>query len=182
MLATIGVDANTGVARYTFGIPDILAGIDFLIVVIGLFGMAELLHLVEQQVRGNLSTLAIDKSFVTWADLAKTKWTILRCSLIGFVIGVLPGTGASVASAVAYGTEKRIAGSTGEHLRHGRHARPGGARGGEQRLGRRRHGADADARHPGLGHDGDPARRAADVQRHARAADVPASGPRSPGA
>lgn len=43
MLATIGVDANTGVARYSFGIPDLLAGIDFLIVVVGLFGMAELL-------------------------------------------------------------------------------------------------------------------------------------------
>lgn len=112
MLATIGVDANTGVARYTFGIPDILAGIDFLIVVIGLFGLAELFHLVEQQVRGTLSTVPVDKSFVSWADLARTKWTILRCSLIGFVIGVLPGTGASVASAVAYGTEKRVAGST----------------------------------------------------------------------
>jgi putative tricarboxylic transport membrane protein len=113
LLATIGVDANTGVPRFTFGIPDILAGIDFLIVVIGLFGMAELFHLVEQQARGSLATLKIDKSFVTWKDLAATKWTILRGSLIGFVIGVLPGTGASVASAVAYGTEKRLAGASG---------------------------------------------------------------------
>ena len=107
ILASVGIDANTGVARYTFGIPDILAGIDFLVVVIGLFGMAELIHLVEQQARGSLKTLAIDKSFVTMADLAKTKWTILRCSVIGFFIGILPGTGASVASAVAYGSEKR---------------------------------------------------------------------------
>ena len=114
MLATIGIDSNTGVARYTFGLPDILAGIDFLIVVVGLFGMAELLHLVEQQVSGKLKTLPVDKSFVRWADLAKTKWTILRCSLIGFFIGVLPGTGASVASAVAYGTEKRLAGAEGQ--------------------------------------------------------------------
>lgn len=114
MLATIGIDANTGVARYTFGLPDILAGIDFLIVVVGLFGMAELLHLVEQQVSGKLQSLPVDNSFVRMADLAKTKWTILRCSLIGFFIGVLPGTGASVASAVAYGTEKRIAGDSGE--------------------------------------------------------------------
>jgi putative tricarboxylic transport membrane protein len=112
MLATIGIDANTGVERYTFGIPDLLAGIDFLVVVIGLFGMAELFHLVESQIRGRLTTVPIDKSFVTWADIAKTKWTMLRCSLIGFIIGVLPGTGASVASAVAYGTEKRLAGST----------------------------------------------------------------------
>lgn len=113
MLATIGIDANTGVARYTFGIPDLLAGIDFLIVVVGLFGMAELLHLVEQQVKGNLKSLPIDKTFVKVADIVMLRWTILRSSLIGFVIGVLPGTGASVASAVAYGTEKRMAGPEG---------------------------------------------------------------------
>jgi putative tricarboxylic transport membrane protein len=109
MLATVGIDANTGVARYDFGIPDLLAGIDFLVVVIGLFGMAELIHLVEQQVTGGLKVLPIGKSFISLKDLAETKWTILRCSLIGFFIGVLPGTGASVASAVAYGTEKRLA-------------------------------------------------------------------------
>lgn len=108
MLATIGIDANTGVPRYTFGIPDILAGIDFLIVVVGLFGMAELLTLVEHQVSGKLKSLPVDKSFVRMADLVKCKWTIARSSIIGFFIGILPGTGASVASAVAYGTEKRI--------------------------------------------------------------------------
>ena len=113
MLATIGVDANTGVARYTFGIPDILAGIDFLIVVVGLFGMAELLTLVEHQVSGKLKSLPVDKSFVRWSDIAKTRWTIARASVIGFFIGILPGTGASVASAVAYGTEKRISDSEG---------------------------------------------------------------------
>lgn len=113
MLATIGIDANTGVPRYTFGIPDLLAGIDFLIVVVGLFGMAELLHLVEQQVKGNLKSLPVDKTFVKMADIVKLRWTILRSSIIGFVIGVLPGTGASVASAVAYGTEKRMAGPEG---------------------------------------------------------------------
>lgn len=113
MLATIGIDANTGVPRYTFGIPDILAGIDFLIVVVGLFGMAELLTLVELQARGTLKSLPVDRSFVTMADLAKSKWTIARSSVIGFFIGILPGTGASVASAVAYGTEKRISDTEG---------------------------------------------------------------------
>ncbi|MBL3569169.1 tripartite tricarboxylate transporter TctA [Rhodovulum sulfidophilum] len=113
MLATMGIDANTGVPRYTFGIPDLLAGIDFLVVVIGLFGMAELLHLVEQQVSGRLKTLPVDRSFLRRSDLLRTRWTILRCSVIGFFIGILPGTGASVASAVAYGTEKRLAGKSG---------------------------------------------------------------------
>jgi putative tricarboxylic transport membrane protein len=114
MIASIGIDANTGVARFTFGIPDILAGIDFLVIVIGLFGMGELITLVEHQITGKLKVLPVGKSFVSMKDLAVVKWTIVRCSLIGFFIGVLPGTGASVASAVAYGTEKRIAGKSGE--------------------------------------------------------------------
>ena len=109
MISSIGIDANTGVMRYTFGVPDLLAGIDFLVVVIGLFGMAELIFLVEQQVSGKLKPLAIDKSFVKARDLVVTRFTILRSAIIGFFIGILPGTGASVASAVAYGTEKRIA-------------------------------------------------------------------------
>ncbi len=113
MIASIGIDANTGVARFTFGIPDILAGIDFLVIVIGLFGMGELITLVEHQITGRLKALPVGKSFVSWKDLGVVKWTIVRCSLIGFFIGVLPGTGASVASAVAYGTEKRIAGKSG---------------------------------------------------------------------
>jgi putative tricarboxylic transport membrane protein len=113
MIATVGVDANTGVNRFTFGIPDLFSGIDFLVVVIGLFGIAELLHLIEMQARGNFKVIEIGKSFVTWRDLMFVKWTILRGSLIGFIVGVLPGTGASVASAVAYGTEKRLAGQKG---------------------------------------------------------------------
>jgi putative tricarboxylic transport membrane protein len=119
MIASIGIDANTGVARFTFGIPDILAGIDFLVIVIGLFGMGELITLVEQQATGKLMVLPVGKSFVSLKDLAVVKWTILRCSLLGFFIGVLPGTGASVASAVAYGTEKRIAGKSGENFGNG---------------------------------------------------------------
>ncbi len=119
MIASIGIDANTGVARFTFGIPDILAGIDFLVIVIGLFGMGELITLVEHQITGKLQVLPVGKSFVSMKDLAAVKWTMLRCSLLGFFIGVLPGTGASVASAVAYGTEKRIAGKSGANFGKG---------------------------------------------------------------
>ena len=114
MIASIGVDANTGVMRFTMGSPDLMAGIDFLVIVIGLFGMAELLHLVESYARGTLKTLPIDNTFVSWADIFKVKWVMLRCSIIGFIVGVLPGTGASVASAVSYGTEKRLAGESGK--------------------------------------------------------------------
>ena len=119
MIASIGIDANTGVARFTFGVPDILAGIDFLVIVIGLFGMGELITLVEHQITGKLKILPVGKTFVSMKDLALVKWIIVRCSMLGFFIGVLPGTGASVASAVAYGTEKRIAGKGGENFGKG---------------------------------------------------------------
>ncbi|TKB11819.1 tripartite tricarboxylate transporter permease [Desulforhopalus sp. IMCC35007] len=119
MIASIGIDANTGVARFTFGVPDILAGIDFLVIVIGLFGMGELITLVEHQITGKLKVLPVGKSFVSLKDLAVVKWVVFRCSMLGFFIGVLPGTGASVASAVAYGTEKRIAGKSGENFGKG---------------------------------------------------------------
>ena len=92
LCASIGIDANTGVARFTFGIPDILAGIDFLVIVIGLFGMGELITLVEHQVTGKLKVLPVGRSFVSLKDLVSTKWVILRCSLLGFFIGVLPGS------------------------------------------------------------------------------------------
>ena len=114
MIASIGIDANTGVVRFTFGSHDLMAGIDFLVIVIGLFGMAELIHLVEAQATGKLKVLEIGKSFVSWADIIRVRWVVLRSSLIGFLIGVLPGTGASVASAVTYGTEKRLAGESGK--------------------------------------------------------------------
>jgi putative tricarboxylic transport membrane protein len=114
MIASVGIDANTGVARFTFGIPDLLSGIDFLVVVIGLFGMGEMISLIEQMAGGKMNVLKSDKSFVSMKDLLAVKWTILRCSIIGFIVGVLPGTGASVASAVSYGTEKRLAGESGK--------------------------------------------------------------------
>ena len=110
MIASVGIDANTGIARFTFGVPDLLAGIDFLVIVIGLFGMAELFTLVERQVSGRVERMPIGRTFVSLADIVAVRYTMLRSAVIGFVIGVLPGTGATIASAVTYGTEKRLAG------------------------------------------------------------------------
>jgi putative tricarboxylic transport membrane protein len=109
MLGTVGVDAGTGVLRFTFGIPNLYDGIDFLVVVIGLFGISEVFSLLEQHGVPGLAGTKLGRNFVSLRDLAFVKWTVLRSSLVGFVIGVLPGTGASVASAVAYGIEKRMA-------------------------------------------------------------------------
>ena len=114
MIATIGVDSGTGVDRFTLGSPNLLDGIDFLVVVIGLFGISELFALIEQHGGGQLiKASGLGRVAVSMKDVLDVKWTMIRCSIIGFIIGVLPGTGASVASAVAYGTEKRLAGESG---------------------------------------------------------------------
>jgi putative tricarboxylic transport membrane protein len=114
VLATVGIDASTGVMRYTFGVPDIMAGVDFLVVIIGLFGIGELLSLVERQVTGAMRSVRIDRTFASRAELWRLRWTMARGATIGFFVGILPGTGATVAAAVAYGMEKRAAGDGGK--------------------------------------------------------------------
>lgn len=114
ILATVGIDSGTGVLRFTFGLTNLFDGVDFLVVVIGMFAISEILLLVEHHYSGNSKVDKVSKSFVKAADLVAVRWVMLRSTLIGFVIGVLPGTGASVASAVAYGSEKRLAGEDGQ--------------------------------------------------------------------
>ncbi|OZG74589.1 tripartite tricarboxylate transporter TctA [Hahella sp. CCB-MM4] len=109
VLATVGIDSGTGVLRFTMGIPNFFDGVDFLVVVIGIFAISEVLVLLEQWVKNDLQLTPVGKSFISVADIMKVKWVLVRSSIIGFLIGVLPGTGASIASAVAYGTEKRFA-------------------------------------------------------------------------
>jgi len=119
LLATVGIDSGTGVLRFTMGIPNFFDGIDFLVVVIGMFAISEVFVLLESWARNDLKITPVGKSFVTFADLVAVKWVILRSTLSGFLIGVLPGTGASIASAVAYGTEKRFAEGKDEHFGEG---------------------------------------------------------------
>jgi putative tricarboxylic transport membrane protein len=119
VLATVGVDSGTGVLRFTLGIPNFFDGVDFLVVVIGMFAISEVLILLESWARNDLTITPVGKSFVSFADLVKVKWVLLRSTVIGFLIGVLPGTGASIASAVAYGTEKRMAEGDDDHFGDG---------------------------------------------------------------
>lgn len=112
-LTTIGLDPTSGAYRFTFDEPELHDGIEFIILVIGLFSISEVLLLLEQQHRGTLQLLSIGRGFPSLATLRHCVGAVLRGTGIGFVIGVLPGTGASVASAVAYTTEKRISDRSG---------------------------------------------------------------------
>lgn len=113
MLATVGLDATSGAYRFTFNEPELGDGIEFVVLVIGLFSISEALIILENQGRGMTVIRELGRMTARLSDIVLCTGTTLRSSLIGFVVGVLPGTGASVSSAISYTTAKRISDSQG---------------------------------------------------------------------
>ncbi len=113
MLATVGLDATSGAYRFTFNEPELGDGIDFVVLVIGLFSVSEALLMLEHQAVGVTVIRKLGRMTARLDDIRKSIGATLRGSAIGFVVGVLPGTGASVSSAVSYTTEKRISDTEG---------------------------------------------------------------------
>ncbi|WP_112815147.1 tripartite tricarboxylate transporter permease [Ensifer sp.] len=113
MLATVGLDATSGAYRFTFNEPELGDGIDFVVLVIGLFSVSEALLMLEHQAVGVTVIRKLGRMTARLDDIRKSVGATLRGSAIGFVVGVLPGTGASVSSAVSYTTEKRISDTEG---------------------------------------------------------------------
>lgn len=113
-VATVGVDVITGAQRYTFGSPQLISGISFIPVTIGLFGIGELLYRIymgshKDDKLGNLDLSLKNKG--TWPsmkEMLSAKFTFIRGSVIGFITGVLPGAGATIASFFAYSIEKKV--------------------------------------------------------------------------
>jgi len=107
-LAMVGIDSGTGVYRLTFGSLHLSDGIQFIVIVIGLFAISEILIMLEQTHAGKNAIKLSGKLLFSLKELASTGMTMARSALMGFGIGILPGAGATVASAIAYTTEKRI--------------------------------------------------------------------------
>jgi putative tricarboxylic transport membrane protein len=108
LLGTVGGDPMTGTPRFTFGVPSLLDGLEFLPVTIGLFAVAEVLTSATRPHTQDVYAAPIRGLLPTRADWWACRWTLPRSSLIGFVVGVLPGAGATLASIIAYLTEKRL--------------------------------------------------------------------------
>ncbi|MGE5339511.1 MAG: tripartite tricarboxylate transporter permease [Gemmatimonadota bacterium] len=107
-LSTVGVDSNSGVYRYTFDSVHLSDGIQFIVVVIGLFSVSEILLMLEHLVSSGGMVKATGRTLFNLRELGLTWWGTVRSSLLGFVVGVLPGAGATIASAIAYAMEKRL--------------------------------------------------------------------------
>lgn len=107
-LASVGLDPQSAVPRFTFGQLRLLDGMDFVVVTIGLFAVSEVLLVLERTEVGKASVEGVGRVVLKVRDLLATFWTMVRSSAVGFLVGVLPGAGGTVASFVAYSAEQRI--------------------------------------------------------------------------
>ncbi len=112
-LATVGVDVGGGEQRYTFGSTELINGIDFIPVAIGLFGVGEILHTLWRG--GHLERIGYvrvsSRSRGFWPnreDYRESRGPMLRGSFLGFLVGTAPGAGATVASLMSYNLEKAV--------------------------------------------------------------------------
>ncbi|MCC7484842.1 MAG: tripartite tricarboxylate transporter permease [Burkholderiales bacterium] len=110
MIATIGIDLQSGQPRYTMGVPELQDGVGFVIAVVGLFAIGEVLTALEDMSKGVRPEIIKlrGRLWVTREEWQRSVMPILRGSLVGFVIGVLPGAGGTIASIMSYVWEKRI--------------------------------------------------------------------------
>ena len=108
LLATMGSDSITGSLRFTFNNYLLLDGFEQIPLLIGLFGLSEILKTVGQR-RGRAEVIQnVGRALPTKADMKEAAPTILRGSVIGTIIGAIPAAGGTIASIMAYGVEKRV--------------------------------------------------------------------------
>jgi putative tricarboxylic transport membrane protein len=109
LISTIGMDGVSGMPRFTFGIPQFLGGIDFVVIICGIFGLAEVFNSIEEPESGVLvkEKFRLSDVFLTWQEWVEGRWAIVRGGIIGFLIGLVPAGGITTASFLAYLAEKR---------------------------------------------------------------------------
>jgi putative tricarboxylic transport membrane protein len=110
VLGLVGTDVNSGVMRFTFDIPALTDGISFVALAMGMFGIAEVIYNLEQRGKDReVFTSSIGRVLPSRDDLAMSKWAIVRGTVLGSILGILPGGGALLASFAAYTIEKKVA-------------------------------------------------------------------------
>ncbi|HMM20680.1 MAG TPA: tripartite tricarboxylate transporter permease [Selenomonadales bacterium] len=111
-ISTIGLDLVTGASRFTFNQPKLYEGIDFIVVALGLYGITEILLAMEDDAlsfKFDKKALSWRKLLPTMQDWALTKWHILRSTFLGFTVGMLPGSGATICTFISYAYAKNAA-------------------------------------------------------------------------
>jgi putative tricarboxylic transport membrane protein len=110
MVATIGIDLQSGQPRFTMGVAEFQDGVGFVVVVVGLFAVSEVFRGMEAVYKGTAAPMIKIKGklWLTRDEWMRSIGPIWRGGIIGFIIGVLPGAGGTIASILSYTTEKRL--------------------------------------------------------------------------
>jgi TctA family transporter len=111
LISTIGIDVVSGTQRFTYGNADLMSGVGFIPVMIGLFGLSEVLRNVRHRASMSSPSIVRERSgspIRALLSMWRHKFTILRSSMVGTFVGALPGAGADIAAWAAYGVEQRI--------------------------------------------------------------------------
>lgn len=106
LITCVGMDSLTGLTRFTFGNRQLMSGVDMVAVLIGLFGVSEIIKQLFNVKTAKRQKQTIGKIFPGWKLLWKMKGTLARAAVIGTGIGAMPGAGGPIAAFVAYNTEK----------------------------------------------------------------------------
>jgi len=109
LIGVVGVDVNSGMARYSFGIPELIDGVGFTVVAVGLFAVAEIVVNLESREAREVYTGKVTGLMPTARDLKDAAWPTVRGTAVGACFGVLPGTGPALSSFATYMLEKKIA-------------------------------------------------------------------------
>ena len=118
-ISTVGIDGQSGLQRFTFGVLELQTGIDFLVVIIGIYALGEVFKSFSTLGEGGKKAQTkFKKIWISKDDWKRSKWPILRSAPVGFIIGALPGAGGTMASLMCYNNEKQLS-KNKEEFGHG---------------------------------------------------------------
>jgi putative tricarboxylic transport membrane protein len=109
LIGLIGTDVNSGLPRYAFDVPELVDGVGFTVIAVGLFAVAEIVTNLERREPQAAYTGALKRIMPNAGELARSFWPALRGTGVGAFFGLLPGTGPALSSFAAYMLEKKIA-------------------------------------------------------------------------
>jgi putative tricarboxylic transport membrane protein len=108
LLGIIGTDVNSGVTRFSFGLPELSDGINFVVVAMGVFGLGEIIANLQNESTRSLVATKIEGLMPSREDFRRMVAPVLRGTALGSFLGILPGGGAMLSSFAAYSLEKKV--------------------------------------------------------------------------
>jgi TctA family transporter len=108
LIGIVGIDINSGIERFTFNVPNLYNGISFAIIAMGMFGLSEILYNILHEKENKFKPPTIKELYPNKQEIKDSTPAILRGTMLGAILGVLPGAGAIISSFASYSLEKKI--------------------------------------------------------------------------